>query len=178
MHISNGPAQNRHLHRANHMQVTHILSNTTLEDAEALSVYHIVYISGVALFVAAHLHEYKGRGGLARNSTAWHRLESPTQHHRYGLGVGQRRHNNGKTIDVKEYRLEITIPLVIHIALNPMYRMAGNIGGKLTWRLAVETKNAHFISAKFNIVRQCVGVYVRRDYRQVSSSENWQMALF
>ena len=56
--------------------------------------------------------------------------------------------------------------------------MVGNIGGKLIWCLAVETKNAHFISAKFNIVRQCVGVHVRRDYRQVSSSENWQMGLF
>ena len=53
-----------------------------------------------------------------------------------------------------------------------IYRMVGNIGGKLIWRLAVETKNAHFISAKFNIVRHCVGVHVRRDYRQVSSSEN------
>ena len=51
-------------------------------------------------------------------------------------------------------------------------------GGKLIWRLAVETKNAHFISAKFNIVRQCVGVHVRRDYRHVSSSESREMALF
>ena len=70
VHSSDGPAQNRHLHRENHVQVTHILLNTTLEDAEALCVYHKVYISGVALFVAAHLHEYKGRGGLARNHTA------------------------------------------------------------------------------------------------------------
>ena len=30
---------------------------------EALSVYHKVYISGVALFIAAYLHEYKGRRG-------------------------------------------------------------------------------------------------------------------
>ena len=56
--------------------------------------------------------------------------------------------------------------------------MEGNIGGKLIWRLAVETKNAHFISAKFNILQWCVGVHVRRDYRQVSSRENWHMALF
>ena len=39
------------------------------------------------------------------------------------------------------------------------YRIAGNIGGNLIWRLAVETKSHNFISTKFNFIRQCVGVY-------------------
>ena len=45
--------------------------------------------------------------------------------------------------------------------------MEGNIGGKLIWRLVVETKMHNFISTKFNIihVQQCVGIHVRRVYR-------------
>ena len=57
------------------------------------------------------------------------------------------------------------------------YHLAGNVGGKLIWCLAVETKTPNFIPAKFNIIRQCVGVHVRRDYYYVSSSESWEMAL-
>ena len=56
---------------------------------EALSVYHKVYISGVALFTAAYLHEYKGRRGEDL-------LEAPqpdrglwaSQHYQHGLRVG------------------------------------------------------------------------------------------
>ena len=57
------------------------------------------------------------------------------------------------------------------------YRMAGNIGGKLILRLAIETKT-EFFPAKFNIIRWCVGVHVRRDYCYISSSESWETVLF
>ena len=56
--------------------------------------------------------------------------------------------------------------------------MTDNIGGKLIWRLTVETKSHNFISAKLNFIRQCAGVHVRRDYRYVSSSGSCKMALF
>ena len=54
-----------------------------------------------------------------------------------------------------------------------MYCMAGNIGGKLVCRVAVETKKNHnFISTKFYIIRRCIDVHVRRDYRYMSCSES------
>ena len=65
-----------------------------------------------------------------------------------------------------------------HCSMRYRIHVAGNIGGKLIWHLAVETKKTHnFISAKFSFIQQCVDVYVRHDYRNMSSSESWEMAL-
>ena len=81
--------------------------------------------------------------------------------------------NNGiDNVQLKNCRDDLTASEI----KTPEYCMAGNIGGKIIWRLAVEAKNS-FISAKFNIIRWCVGVYVRHNYHYVSSSESWEMTL-
>ena len=49
--------------------------------------------------------------------------------------------------------------------------MAGNVGRKLIWLLAVKAKIHNFISAKFNIKSLCVNERVKRDYHYMSSSE-------
>ena len=48
--------------------------------------------------------------------------------------------------------------------------MAGNIDRNLIWPLRQKTHN--FITAKFILIRQCVGVHVRCDYHYLSSSES------
>ena len=32
------------------------------------------------------------------------------------------------------------------------------------WHLATETKTYNFISTEFNVIQQCIGVHIRRDY--------------